>query len=273
MKEEYYNGYNVKDSLYLCYCGYENCSPEHECLPHFRDCYLIHFVISGTCQIHINNTTYTANSGDYFIIPPNKLVSYNSDSNPLSYYWFGFGGKEAEKFYKEILNKQVIIKAIHKEETVQLVKDCLAEMKKPFANQFKLRGNLYHLLSLFEQPTLNGANAEKKTDLLIEQALSYIHHNYMSNNGLTVHEIADYLGIERTSFSKIFKRKVGLTAIEYISRCQLDKALELIRTTNLPFIEISSVCGICDQYYFTKLIKNHTSLTPSQYRKKYKTAQ
>lgn len=270
MREEYYNGYNTKDSLYLCYCGYENCPPKHVCHPHFRDCYLIHYVISGTCYIHINNTTYTANSGDYFIIPPNKLVSYNGDSQPMSYYWFGFGGKEADRFYKEILNKQVIVRARYKEETVQLVKACLKEMKKPFSNPFKLRGNLYHLLSLFEHPDLTDADNEKKTDILIEQALSYIHHNYMSADGLTVREIAEYLGLERTAFSKIFKRKVGLTAIEYISNCQLDKALELIRSTNLPFIEISSVCGICDPYYFTKLIKNRTGKTPSQYRKDFK---
>jgi len=267
MREEYYNGYNTKDSLYLCYCGYENCPPGHTCLPHFRDCYLIHYVISGTCHVQINNNTYTASSGDYFIIPPNKLVSYNGDEQPMSYYWFGFGGKEADRFYKEVLGKQVVVPAAHKEETVKLVKACLKELKKPLSNQYTLRGNLYHLLSLFEQPSIDNADIETKNDFLIEQALSYIHHNYMSANGLTVHEIAEYLGIERTAFSKIFKRKVGLTAIEYIGNCQLDKALELIRTTALPFNEISSVCGICDPYYFTKLIKNRTGLTPSQYRK------
>ena len=273
MREEYYNGYNHKDSLYLCYCGYENCPPNHNCLPHFRDCYLIHYVISGTCYIHINNTTHIAKSGDYFIIPPNKLVSYNGDEKPLSYYWFGFGGKEADRFYKEILNKQVIIKALHKEETVQLIKSSIKELKNSFVNQFRLRGNLYHLLSLFEQPTIDDTDLEKKNDLLIEQALSYIHHNYMSTTGLTVHEIAEYLGIERTSFSKIFKRKVGLTAIEYIGNCQIDKALELIRTTGISFTEISNVCGICDPYYFTKLIKKRTGMTPSQYRKKHQASQ
>lgn len=268
MRNEYFNGYNPEASLYLCYCGYENCPPGHGVKPHIRDCYLVHYVISGTCHIHFEDEDYVAEGGDYFIIPPGKLVSYHDDGTPMSYYWYGFNGPEADQFYEGILKRQVIVRATQKEETVRLIKDCLTEKNKTFVNQLRLLGNLYLLLSLFEQPIQNNAaENEKKNDLIVEQALSYIHHNYMK--GLTVHKIAEYLNIERTSFSKIFKRKVGLTAIEYISNCQLDKALELIKTTNLSFMEISNLSGICDPYYFTKLVKNRTGVTPSQYRKNF----
>lgn len=268
MRNEYFNGYNEQDSLYLCYCGYENCRAGHGMPPHIRDCYLIHYLVGGTCMVHMDGKSYEASAGDYFVIPPNRLASYHDNGQPMSYYWYGFGGDEAEAFYRDVLKEQVVLHAANKEEPVQLIKDCLEQKDKPFANQFRLRGNLYLLLSLFDGSVPGGDTAqEHKYDLVVEQALSYIHHNYMKN--LTVHEIAEYLGMERTSFSKMFKRKVGLTAIEYIGNCQIDKALELIRNTNMSFIEISNLCGICDPYYFTKLIKNRTGMTPTQYKKTY----
>ncbi len=270
MRNESYNGYNPDDPLYLCFCGYENCPSGHFCAPHIRDSYLIHYMISGSCQVTIESNTYIANSGDYFIIPPSKLVSYKNVGSPMSYYWFGYNGKKADEFYKNSLAESVIIHASHKEETVSLIKDCLQELKKNNVNQMRITGNLYLLLSLLEGESTRTNNALHKNDAIIEQALSYIHHNYMKQRGLTVTEIANYLNVERTTFSKIFKAKVGINAIEYISNCQIDKALELIRTTDLPFNEISNICGICDQYYFTKLIKKRTNLTPSNYRKAHK---
>ena len=68
MRNEFFNGYNEKDSLYLCYCGYENCRAGHGMPPHIRDCYLIHYLVGGTCMVHMDGKSYEASAGDYFVI-------------------------------------------------------------------------------------------------------------------------------------------------------------------------------------------------------------
>lgn len=281
MREEIYNHYEARynnsdqdDSLYLCYCGYENCPPGHDCPSHIRNSYLIHYIISGTCYLSLNGEVYTASAGDYFIIPPNKLVAYHASNQPISYYWFAFSGRKADEVYKELLKESPVIPAHNGEKTISLINSCIKELKKPIPNQYKLKGNLYNLLALFEPEHDIAMSESKNSDMLLEKALAYIHHNYMSpTKGLSVQDIAKYLGMDRTAFSKFFKRRVGITAIEYIGNCQLDKALQLIKTTSLPFKEISDISGICDPYYFTKLVKQRTGLTPSEYRKKYRKAQ
>lgn len=267
MRKEYYYVYNPEDQLYLCFCGYERCRKNFVCKPHMRECYLIHYVIKGCCLLDVEGEKYLARAGEAFVIPPGRLVTYNDHGSDLSYYWFAFNGPEADVAFEEGLQKEHIVKVPKNNNMIPLFTDCFRELAKERPNRYRIQGILYLLLSNLTEKSLSleEETENERKNHHIDKALRYIQHNYTKN--LTVNKIADYLGLERTYFSKLFKRKTGASPIEYIKNCQLDKALELIVQTNYPFQEISRLVGICDQYYFTKLVKQHTGVTPSEYRR------
>ena len=59
----------------------------------------------------------------------------------------------------------------------------------------------------------------------------------------------------------------GMTPNDYIRKIRLEKAAELLLTTNMTAAEVAYKVGFDDQYYFSKSFKRYFGQPPSQYRK------
>ena len=58
-----------------------------------------------------------------------------------------------------------------------------------------------------------------------------------------------------------------MSPISYFISLKLDEAKNMITDTDLNFTEISESLGFATVHYFSRLFKNKTGLTPSQYAK------
>ena len=58
--------------------------------------------------------------------------------------------------------------------------------------------------------------------------------------------------------------------IEHIKDLRIEKAKNLLKSTDKSITEIAALCGIPDYNYFTKVFKSETNETPSKYRKSNK---
>lgn len=71
--------------------GYESCEKSHSFGPAVRTHWLIHFVVSGFGTYRISNREYKVGPGEMFVIPPYEETIYTADcENPWSYIWIGF---------------------------------------------------------------------------------------------------------------------------------------------------------------------------------------
>ena len=86
------------------------------------------------------------------------------------------------------------------------------------------------------------------------------------NQNITVDQLADVLGFSRSYFSKVFKATIGLSPYQYIVKHRMEKARELLLTTNLPIIQIGFEVGIDNQSQFSQVFKRYHSLSPSEMR-------
>ena len=66
---------------------------------------------------------------------------------------------------------------------------------------------------------------------------------------------------------KKVKQLTGMTPNDYIRKIRLEKAAELLLTTNMTAAEVAYKVGFDDQYYFSKSFKRYFGQPPSQYRK------
>ncbi len=75
------------------------------------------------------------------------------------------------------------------------------------------------------------------------------------------------LGMSRAALFNRMKAITGAGVKEYITRLRIEKAKNLIESTNLTIAEISEMTGFASQSYFSTAFKNYTGMTPSQYKK------
>ncbi len=99
----------------------------------------------------------------------------------------------------------------------------------------------------------------------IYKAIEYISNHV--NQDISVEEIADYLGMERSTLSKKFKRELGFNISSFIMRKKLEEAKSLLHYSDHTISEISEYLCFSSQSYFQNVFKAKYGMTPKEYRK------
>lgn len=84
---------------------------------------------------------------------------------------------------------------------------------------------------------------------------------------ITVNLIASSLNISNSYLSQIFKKEIGTSIIKYIINYRVEKAKELLSSSDELIYNIAEKVGFCDEKHFSKTFKKITGLTPMQYKK------
>ncbi len=84
---------------------------------------------------------------------------------------------------------------------------------------------------------------------------------------LTLAKIAQDLNISAGHLSLTFSKSMGMTVSDYIALVKTEKAKELLGTHQYLIYEISDMLGFESPYYFSKVFKKVTGLSPREYEK------
>ena len=101
-------------------------------------------------------------------------------------------------------------------------------------------------------------------DFYIHEALNYIEHNFQ--NDITVEDIADVCGLNRSYFGKIFKNAVGKTPQEFLLSYRMLKATELLKLTRLSIRDVSNAVGYANPLHFSRAFRNIYGIPPRDWR-------
>lgn len=93
-----------------------------------------------------------------------------------------------------------------------------------------------------------------------------IEKRYFEN--IAINDMANELYLSPNYICSIFKKDVGETINNYITKVRIHKAKELLKDRKNKLYDICFMVGYADPSYFTKLFKRYTGITPSQYREK-----
>lgn len=92
----------------------------------------------------------------------------------------------------------------------------------------------------------------------------------LRNPNLNIDIIAAQFGIGRTNFYRKVRELTGMSPNDYLRKCRMERAAELLRTTDLPISEVCVQVGVPDAQYFSKVFKIYFATTPSIYREQTK---
>jgi AraC-like DNA-binding protein len=88
----------------------------------------------------------------------------------------------------------------------------------------------------------------------------------ISKNEMGVSQIAEQFGLGRTHFAMKFKAETGSSPKDYIMMARLQKALSLLKETDMPISEVSKCCGFANANYFAKFFRARMGVPPSGFR-------
>ena len=101
-----------------------------------------------------------------------------------------------------------------------------------------------------------------------EDIRQYVDKHYMEK--ILVGDIAGYFHMDLNYISRLFKKKTGKNLKDYLTEKRMEKALYLLANTDLKIYEISEASGYMDYFYFTRVFRKFTGLTPSEWRENRK---
>lgn len=100
----------------------------------------------------------------------------------------------------------------------------------------------------------------------VREIVIHIHANFTQE--ITIQGLASKFFLSPNYLCQLFKKEVGETIVEYVSRLRIEYACKLLRETEYTIYQVGEKCGFQDYFYFTRIFKRYNKSTPTQYRAK-----
>lgn len=98
----------------------------------------------------------------------------------------------------------------------------------------------------------------------IERSLHYMKEKI--DTPFTMTDVAEFMNMNPSYFSRYFKEEMGISFIEYVKQIKVERAKVFLTTSNMRIYEISSTLGYSSVQYFSTLFKSITGVTPQEYK-------
>ena len=112
---------------------------------------------------------------------------------------------------------------------------------------------------------------EPNANSLINSAKNYIRKHYA--NKLTMVQAADYVHLNPSYFSKLFRSKTGVTFTEYLTNVRITQAKQLLLNTDDRICDICLNVGFSDNVTFNRAFRRVVGVSPTDYRTQFSFAE
>jgi AraC-like DNA-binding protein len=247
----------------------------------------LYMVESGSAKVILPDGVHIIQPGYLYLIPAFVTHSYESDNVFIHYYFhiyneydifdrFDFPFEVDAGELDVLLVKRLL--AINPEIELKysdpktydnfstLAKNIAQNSQKSFISGLETTGILKQLFSRF----LNKATYKQEiTDKRIKKALRYIRENIDKN--LYINDLAEICGLNHDHFTRIFKKEMQCTPMQYIIRKKIEKAQLLILVASENSIkDIAYSLSFDNDTHFHRSFKKVTGVSPIDYKNQYK---
>ena len=101
----------------------------------------------------------------------------------------------------------------------------------------------------------------------LRRARDHIDRNF--STGVSLDEAADIAGLSKFHFHRLFTATYGVTPAAHLSRRRLERAQDLLRTSNLRVTEVCMAVGFTSLGSFTSRFRDLTGETPGQFQRRW----
>ncbi len=209
------------------------------------------------------------NEGDIHLLFPGEWHTYSPDPHTgWKSYWIGFKGQNMDVRLKEgfLSPEKPIYHVGYSEELVQLYHSAYnAAIEEAAYAQQLLAGIVNHMIGLMYSLERNiELNKNRSHVDMIKRAQLRIREDL--EKPLTIQQLAEDFGISYSTFRKLFKEYTGISPAFYQQDLRLQRAKELLSSTDLSVKEIAYRLNFETPDYFSSRFKIKTGRKPSELR-------
>lgn len=228
----------------------------------------MHFIREGKVRLLYGGQQVVLGQGDIFCKFPNTVYTYQlvPSEQDLRMAWITFDGLQA----KQILTMSGFAEdrpyrrgGLDKDIEIvlqQIFQWCKGNSRKQLMTMYSLMFRIFSKL----MPEKDSEPRQTQNDW-VRQSLDFIHAYYSEK--ITVEDVAQYVRLHRTHFSKIFTKEVGMPPLNYIIEMRLNRGKKLLLESTLSVTEIALSVGYLDIYSFTRAFTRKFGVPPNKVRK------
>jgi AraC-like DNA-binding protein len=232
--------------------------------------YLLLYIYEGQCVVYRDHDRdRLIDAGTVLLLPPGKQHYKSIGDKRLKCYGVSFSGD--------------LVSSIVSEMSISTRKECRIGTNEHLLSEFH---NLINIMIEFPASehvviwgaflqllgnidiAINNANLQRSKDFSTKMRLAksaqYICQNY--NLELKIQDISEVAGYSVSWFENLFREYYNMSPIHYQMKQRIDKAKELIGSNMLNISEIGYAVGFRDPFYFSRVFKKYTGVSPKAYK-------
>ena len=224
------------------------------------------WLLEGEMALFIEKECYIMKKGQLAFLPKGKFRRYIALSNEFTLYTMSFVAESEGANLMGSLglteNNHVVSVADPDELTKYFETSSYVGMHKEPVSNVIWNANILNIIRTFCQCV------KMQTELKDERLTSAI--RYMKNNldkNITIEELASVSYMQPTYFIRRFKKCYNSSPMAYFKTLKINKAMELLLTTDDEIESIAKTLGIEDASYFSRWFKKSCAVSPAECRK------
>ena len=234
------------------------------------------FIVKGKGIFTVNGTPYPAEPGKIFFHTPGMKIERTNDAeNPLEYYFIRFHYSETYWEKEQWISRKAeecpfplegVYSTHNAPQLIQLLEQ-LDQLWQRRGHMTAMRRNiLLHEFLLGLLQDLRAQQIAGDTTLAIEHTQDYMTQHYQEQ--LTLEMLAQMAGLSVSHYSRLFKKSIGYSPIEYLTHLRIDRAKELLSLFDYRLKTVAQSVGYSDEFYFSRIFKKIEGISPRDYAKR-----
>ena len=263
--------HRLSEELYLFRVGMEQRLPGETYGPKRRSGYHLHVILNGEGTLETDGRRFSLRAGQLFLVKPEEMTCYTaSQERPWTYCWVSFDGKQAPYYMEQagfLPGVNALPCYVDRDAFYDLTTLLLSRTELNLANDLRRQGLLSQFIALAVESNNRGhsgkQNEKYTADSYVDHALDFMEGNF---DRIKVADVSAFIGIDRSYFSNIFRRRVGVSPQEYLLRLRMRKSAELLLATDNPVRVVAGRVGYDNALTFSKVFKSYFGVSPMHYR-------
>jgi YesN/AraC family two-component response regulator len=241
-------------------------------------------ITSSNVTVQIGTEFAEAHAGDFLYVPPTMVFKIEAlegeagmrsmvfDSSIIEANMENFDTEIFYMFYVQSKNKIVVFDKGHP--VYKTLKKYMQEsydeyVSKDVCYKLPIRANIYLMMTALLRYYCGSKNELDRmiyhNVMRLRPVITYIAEHYKEK--IYIETLSDMITVSPDYFTKMFKDSIGRTPIDYINGLRINRAMQMLATTDISVNDISDGLGFSNSNYFHKIFKQYMDTSPAAYRK------